>query len=814
MILVRSMRFSKHSILLIAIIMSLFLVGNVAAVVGNYKTVPKGGSVFVGEEGLDISGSLNGYTHIAWKEKSDSVPYSLYVGDGTNFYVNPNEFTSKTGNWFLYDATTGTVLTDVVFNVKQPIVIIRPIDAAGESLIGKSVPRDAKIDFRIETNLNEIYARDGGLPQDFPFNIKVESPSGVVYTKLYTSSTTTGNLLDLPITSGNPIKWSSLSGGMWDVSIRDGAGYRYPSGKYYVSAECNVNSLKDNNIRAKSDSVYFTIATDVLSIETNKETISRGSQFVVTVTGVPSETYTLFVKSGVAGESPKIIDNQDGVTKTNDFTATIKTTSSGTRTIGFSTDVNTKAKRWTIRVEKGDKSDEVVIDVKAGKVTLTVEGSGVYFLGDEIKLVGTNSETDTVYFFITGPNLPSAGGKLTEPRSPAGFVSATVKEDNTFEYKWDTNNLAIDAGSYTIYAVSEAKNKDNLADASYDTVSVSFRKPFITVSITPSNIAAGDKFHIKGNAGVETTSGVAIWIMGKNYFKRDVVSVESDGSFDFEVKGGTTEGLAVGQYFVVVQHPMYNGEFDVYEGTGSNTGYVVGNYPVANQENRKFKWSGAGALQGSDAANALVDAIDDSAIDDSYARANFMISQPTITIKPIGTVTIGNKFFVEGTTNLAIGNTIIVEVVSASFGPTKKTASGEFSGFSGSVKVVEGTGEWNSFKIEVPSSNFIKDEYIVTATSVETTTSGSINFQVVETPPTPTHTPIPPTPEPTPIPPTIPPTPPPTPEVTIIQPTPTPTIPPTPEETPATKSPGFGAIIAVIGLGVAGYMIVYGKKDN
>ncbi len=31
-----------------------------------------------------------------------------------------------------------------------------------------------------------------------------------------------------------------------------------------------------------------------------------------------------------------------------------------------------------------------------------------------------------------------------------------VNDDNTWEYKWQTANLNIDAGTYTIYAVSDA----------------------------------------------------------------------------------------------------------------------------------------------------------------------------------------------------------------------------------------------------------------------------------------------------------------------------------------------------------------------
>ena len=38
-------------------------------------------------------------------------------------------------------------------------------------------------------------------------------------------------------------------------------------------------------------------------------------------------------------------------------------------------------------------------------------------------------------------------------------------------------------------------------------------------------------------------------------------TVESDGSFSYEVDSETTKSMYSGQYFVVVQHPMMNGKY-------------------------------------------------------------------------------------------------------------------------------------------------------------------------------------------------------------------------------------------------------------
>ena len=148
--------------------------------------------------------------------------------------------------------------------------------------------------------------------------------------------------------------------------------------------------------------------------------------------------------------------------------------------------------------------------------------------------------------------------------NPATFQPADVLEDNTWEYKWQTSNLNIDAGTYTVYAVATASDKSMLSDTQYATVSVIIRKPFISAQASQSVVAAGDKLFIRGTAAGQPTQGIAVWILGKNKVIYDTASVNADGTFEQEISQGTTADLAAGQYFVVAQHPMYNEIFDVF----------------------------------------------------------------------------------------------------------------------------------------------------------------------------------------------------------------------------------------------------------
>ena len=74
-------------------------------------------------------------------------------------------------------------------------------------------------------------------------------------------------------------------------------------------------------------------------------------------------------------------------------------------------------------------------------------------------------------------------------------------------------------------------------------------------------------------------------------------------------------------------------------------------------------------------------AINSQNIDDTFATTSFIIGNPTAFIDPIGDHVVGDKFTITGSTNIAAGNNLLVEIVSSSFKPSQKSQSGEFSRF-------------------------------------------------------------------------------------------------------------------------------------
>jgi hypothetical protein len=199
-----------------------------------YDQVPKGGTVYIGEEGLDVSAPVPvANTQIAWWASGASVigsspDYQIMVATPTNFYISPTEFGSRTGTWYVMPAKT------LAFVVKDPQLTIRIEDVTINLDVTENgwVYRGDEVQFRIDSNLADITGRS--VP-GAPVTIKVQGPDGGVYSTLVNKAGIP-NSLTVPV-STTPY----YSGAFWDTGNS-----AYAPGTYTIWAECNANGMKDN----------------------------------------------------------------------------------------------------------------------------------------------------------------------------------------------------------------------------------------------------------------------------------------------------------------------------------------------------------------------------------------------------------------------------------------------------------------------------------------------------------------------------------------------------------------------------------------
>jgi len=318
---------------------------------------------------------------------------------------------------------------------------------------------------------------------------------------------------------------------------------------------------------------------------------------------------------------------------------------------------------------------------------------------------------------------------------------------------------------------------------------VSFILPAIAITLSPGEtrsstptIANGDPVIVNGIATGHPQNGLQVWLVGTNFAKIDSVPVNADNSFSYELKPADTRNLAPGQYMVIIQHPMMNGEFDIFYNPA--TGEVINRQLGGGMS--IFQITGPGSLQTPSGGLALMQAISSQNIDDTFTTVSFLVSPPNAFIDPPGDHVVGDRFTAGGSTNLAVGDNLMVEITSSSFGPTQKGGGSQFSGVSGMVHVVPGTTGYNRWSFDVDTSTFKPDEYILKVSGITVDVTGSTTFNIVEKIPTTPPTAITTTTVTTPA--TVP-----------ASPVPTPSEPPQPVPTKAPVSlPGIISILVIV----------------
>lgn len=268
-------------------------------------------------------------------------------------------------------------------------------------------------------------------------------------------------------------------------------------------------------------------------------------------------------------------------------------------------------------------------------VTISAQGDQSYYLGEEVILNGHNYDSDFTYLFITGPGISPEGGKLSSPLQnitsgdPDSFDRVQTNPDKSWEYTLYTYNSGIDPGRYSLYAASQPQTASQLTGSGNQPVSVIFKKPFITANVSPSSVVRGQPFTIMGFAEGDPDE-VVLWIIGDNFVYAASGRTNPDSSFTFDITSDTSGKIPAGPSSLIVQHPMQNVKIDifpigdfvknnVFDGTGQNGTDL-------------FRIKGPGSLQGRDAAEALIAALTDPGVDDTYTEIPFIVN--TMDIPP------------------------------------------------------------------------------------------------------------------------------------------------------------------------------------
>jgi len=251
-----------------------------------------------------------------------------------------------------------------------------------------------------------------------------------------------------------------------------------------------------------------------------------------------------------------------------------------------------------------------------------------------------------------------------------------------------------------------------------------------------TSVAKGDPYVLTGTATGNPSQGLAVWVFGNNYWSRETVQVVGT-TFTFELTGAETDAMAAGMYTVVVQHPMYNNQFDVYLSADSPPGQTS----VVSTDGKSFVIQGQAALPTSQAAGALINMLNSPDIDDTYFSTRFFLEDPWI--EPVEAASevyqVGSRITFSGHTNLAVGDALLYSVSPSAFGPTSKEAAPETSGTAGQTSVQPGSPRTFSFTVD--TTGWTAGNYLVTVQNLESGYTFQAGVLLTDTP-VPTQTAI------------------------------------------------------------------------
>ena len=590
--------------------------------------------------------------------------------------------------------------------------------------------------------------------------------------------------LTLPDGSNSPITAADLPGvqnyiaGLLSDTTNEPA-----VGEYTITVVYNANLFVTgttiDKMSAKPVTFKVAEAGDV-TIASSVDKILKGQSVKLTITGQPGVTYQVNYD---AEDFKDIVEGQIGLVgagatdvMTDGVVDGFKFTMPNTgkvEVVIFSTEKAEDTEKITVvELDNGEKTNnDASVTIALGKGTITAKTDAAsYFVGDVVKISGTSTagDLDKTLFKLTGTNF------INENLDETGIVTKYKKAGDAWSFELDTSKIKnekveskdkmMDVGSYTLTLDTGSAKA---------TVVIVLKQPFISIIEAPEVIVKGEKAEFIVNA--EAANEIQWYLFGTNFFNAskplNTKVDDTTNQFKFELNDAFTKTMDEGQYFMVIQHPMYDEKFNI-NATGTTIQLIDGNEktPLFNVFDR----------QTANAAQALCDALDTQNIDDMYVKYSFFVvgEDESFTLSEIPTtIAQGETLTISGVSTANAGEYVTVEMISTAFAAVPKETVGSAAFIAVTTQIAD-DGTW---EVTFDTSDLNVDEYsLKVACSAEDKPWKNVNINVVEAADEPV---TPPTDEPG-------------------------QDEPGQDEPVAPETPGFGALAALAGLGAVAVLLL------
>ncbi|HJJ36684.1 MAG TPA: hypothetical protein O0X27_05875, partial [Methanocorpusculum sp.] len=489
---------------IVALLMVLMLVSGIFA--GFAAAYPINGSLFYYE---NVSGSSGTYKYLD----------HLIILDDANVLDAFDEY--PTGTYTNKSGIDSFLLKNVTAQVTMYVV-----DSDGKrisSAINGNVPQGSTVQFQITST----YPNEVGL--------KFTNPKGTVNGTSYLGTQNlsaemfgASNVMTVPLDE-------NLAEGTWTVwayfKTEDVPGYMVPYAPY----------------KYQNGKTYtFTIVPSSVSMDVDTTETTVGEYIQITVAGKAGEKYQL-----KPNEKYTIVPGQQNI---NGYEVTI---GNDGKTVFYIQAV--KDGTFTLQLCSGPVVEEdAELTFSKAKISIYAEEDS-YNIGNDINLYGTNEKGSDLYYYLEGINQPFTL-----------IPTDALKKDRTGE-TWETtvkglyiSTLKLDTATYTFYVSTiNSTVKDDALNktGSSSSVGVNLIQPTITLTSCPDVVVQGNDLTVKGTAEGKPAT-VSWYLFGTNKFYYGTTDVGKSGSFIIE-KTLDKDQFDAGQYYLVVQHPMYDKVYNI-----------------------------------------------------------------------------------------------------------------------------------------------------------------------------------------------------------------------------------------------------------
>ena len=351
-----------------------------------------------------------------------------------------------------------------------------------------------------------------------------------------------------------------------------------------LTLDFSLNTIGTGVQASKTYTIKVTSEKSAVKLEVPSK-LYQGKTGTVKLTGIPNTDY-------------KVTVNSDGVLFENDAKEiTVNVGQYGTANIGI-TIANTASGPYIFTVYKGlnkllEKS--VSVDTPESEYTIIFDvppidaQQGFFASGDTIRVSGSISPnpglggpTFTFYLYVTGHGLSPVN--LKKQPVVDGEASTFTQVDfnpelGFWEAFWDTRYF--EPGMYTIHLTDVPYIYDasvSLGEGTYLSQQYSLDRPTINVKFAKENgglFTKGDVMYSFWSAR-GSPSAVRWYIIGPNFMETGIAEDFSlytpdqekgkdapQGLYGFTYDRTVSNSMAAGSYYLLYQHPGFNGEFDV-----------------------------------------------------------------------------------------------------------------------------------------------------------------------------------------------------------------------------------------------------------